>query len=80
MLAVVFTVDPDARHGHKTQSRGFDRTELLEPLFEALRRTPELRHRWRDDDVVAWDNLVTQHFACFDFEGERRVVHTIDVR
>jgi taurine dioxygenase len=31
------------------------------------------RHRWREGDLVVWDNRCTMHHALFDFAGRRRM-------
>ena len=34
------------------------------------------RHRWRQRDVVVWDNRCTMHYGVFDYgESQRRVMH-----
>ncbi|MBM3340692.1 MAG: taurine dioxygenase [Betaproteobacteria bacterium] len=69
--------------GYTTRLLGVERKEgeaVLNYLFEHL-RTPEfqVRHRWREGDVVVWDNRITQHYALADY-GERRVMHRITIR
>lgn len=46
---------------------------LLKLLFEAV-HTPEFqfRHRWREGDIVFWDNMSTQHYAANDYYPDRR--------
>ncbi len=34
-----------------------------------------LRHRWRKDMIVLWDNRCTLHFADGGYDGHRRVMH-----
>lgn len=48
---------------------------VLEQLFAHIRRPEwQVRHRWREGDVVVWDERVTQHFACADhYPAEREV-------
>jgi taurine dioxygenase len=37
------------------------------------------RHRWRDGDLVIWDNRATQHLAVNDYGGQRRELHRTTV-
>jgi taurine dioxygenase len=37
------------------------------------------RHRWRDGDLVIWDNRATQHLAINDYGGHRRELHRTTV-
>ena len=39
-----------------------------------------VRHRWRDGDLVIWDNRATQHLALNDYAGRRRELHRTTVR
>ena len=49
---------------------------LLATLYRHATR-PEFtwRHRWRAGDLVIWDNRVTLHYACNDYDGHRRLLH-----
>jgi len=38
-----------------------------------------VRWRWKVDDLVFWDNRVTQHYAVADYLPERRVVYRATV-
>jgi taurine dioxygenase len=39
-----------------------------------------MRHRWRDGDLVIWDNRATQHLAVNDYGGQRRELHRTTVQ
>ena len=49
---------------------------LLDLLFAHSTR-PEfcVRWQWQANDVVFWDNRVTQHYACNDYHPQRRIMH-----
>jgi len=49
---------------------------LLAFLF-AHSRKPEFtyRHRWREGDVLFWDNRITQHYAVADYWPRQRRMH-----
>ena len=38
-----------------------------------------VRHRWRNGDLVIWDNRATQHLALNDYAGQRRELHRTTV-
>jgi taurine dioxygenase len=38
-----------------------------------------VRHRWRNGDLVVWDNRATQHLAVNDYGGQRRELHRTTV-
>jgi taurine dioxygenase len=39
-----------------------------------------VRHRWRNGDLVIWDNRATQHLALNDYAGSRRELHRTTVQ
>ena len=39
----------------------------------------QMRHRWREGDLVMWDNRCTQHLAVADYAPARRVMHRVTV-
>ena len=49
---------------------------LLDLLFAHSTR-PEfcVRWQWQANDVVFWDNRITQHYACDDYRPQRRIMH-----
>jgi taurine dioxygenase len=58
--------------------------EESEPLLSWLWRhsvQPNLtfRHRWRQGDLVMWDNRSVQHFAVADYGSARRVMHRLTI-
>jgi len=38
-----------------------------------------LRHRWRDGDLLVWDNRAVAHLAVNDYDGYRRLLHRTTV-
>lgn len=63
---------------------GFARAEsdrLLDALIaHAIEPRFQYRHRWRQGDIVIWDNRCTMHKANADYpEGARRLMHRIIV-
>ena len=54
---------------------------LLRMLYEHMTQ-PEfvLRHRWRDGDVVMWDNRTTMHYAVDDYGTTERRVRRVTIR
>jgi taurine dioxygenase len=53
---------------------------LLEFLYRHAAR-PELtcRHRWRDGDVLMWDNRAVQHAVVGDVGGVERMLHRVTI-
>ena len=63
---------------------GWSRIEsdgLLRMLYEHMTQ-PEfvLRHRWREGDVVIWDNRATMHYAVDDYGTTERRVRRVTIR
>lgn len=56
-------------------------SRVLLDFLEAHAARPEftVRWRWKVNDVVFWDNRVTQHYAVADYLPERRVVYRATV-
>ena len=53
---------------------------LLEYLYRVIGRYENTyRHRWRDGDLVIWDNRSTQHAVVGDVTGEERVLHRVTI-
>jgi len=54
---------------------------LLRLLYDHMTQ-PEfvLRHRWRDGDVVIWDNRATMHYAVDDYGTTERRVRRVTIR
>ena len=58
------------------ESRG-----LLDIFFAHITRPEHLvRHRWREGDVVLWDNRSTAHYADYDYGDTQRIMHRITLR
>jgi taurine dioxygenase len=56
-------------------------SRVLLDFLDAHASRPEftVRWHWKVDDVVFWDNRVTQHYAVADYLPERRVVYRATV-
>lgn len=53
---------------------------LLRFLYDhACRPEFTCRHRWRDGDILMWDNRVVQHAVIGDVGGAERVLHRVTV-
>ena len=75
---------------NQTYVRDLDGVELDEgtPAWAVLHRLHDhstdhrftVRHRWRDGDLVIWDNRATQHLALNDYGGSRRELHRTTVQ
>jgi taurine dioxygenase len=65
---------------HINELRGSESRALLD-FLDAHAARPEftVRWRWKVDDLVFWDNRVTQHYAVADYLPERRVVYRATV-
>lgn len=54
---------------------------LLGMLLEHAEQTAfQMRHRWRVNDLVMWDNRCTQHLAVADYAPAHRLMHRITVQ
>ncbi len=65
---------------HASHVAGMDRTEGEALIAELERHGTQAkyvyRHRWRDNDVLMWDNRCTVHcVTAYDAAKERRIVH-----
>lgn len=70
--------------GFTTHIVGWSRIEsdgLMTMLYEHMTQ-PELvlRHRWRDGDVVIWDNRATMHYAVDDYGSSERRMRRVTIR
>ena len=54
---------------------------LLGMLLEHAEQTTfQMRHRWRVNDLVMWDNRCTQHLAIADYLPAHRLMHRVTVQ
>jgi len=63
---------------------GFSRieSEALLSMLYAHSTQPEfvLRHRWRQGDVLLWDNRATMHYATDDYGNKERKMRRVTIR
>ncbi|MAG31746.1 MAG: taurine dioxygenase [Deltaproteobacteria bacterium] len=53
---------------------------VLDFLFQHVHKPEfQVRHRWRNDSVVFFDNRCTQHYAVPDYT-ERRILHRVTIK
>lgn len=54
---------------------------VLDHLFRHVAETPDFqyRHKWRENDLVIWDNRCVQHCAIFDYWPHTRVGYRVTV-
>jgi taurine dioxygenase len=66
-----------------TRIEGLSRLEsdwLLGMLLEHAEQPAfQMRHSWREGDLVMWDNRCTLHLAVMDYAPARRVMHRVTV-
>ena len=56
-------------------------TALLDELYGHCQEDRFIyKHKWRQGDVVFWDNRCTEHHAIGDYNGHRRVTHRITIK
>jgi taurine dioxygenase len=54
---------------------------LLGLLLEHVEQVSfQMRHRWRANDLVMWDNRCTQHLAVSDYAPAHRLMHRVTVQ
>jgi taurine dioxygenase len=67
-----------------TRIEGLSKLEsawLLGLLLEHMEQVNfQMRHRWRPNDLVMWDNRCTQHLAVSDYAPAHRLMHRITVQ
>lgn len=59
---------------HLKGVKGLEQRHLLEMFFHHIEATPliQCRVRWEPNTLVMWDNVATQHHACWDYFPESR--------